>query len=136
MNQGGKRRADRRSLTSAILFGLGSEMGEVKSGCRLAAVAADDPSTKGRGSTASNAAMAARLTCDDHRRAVSEQSLIGGDAHLGALDLTAGGLTLQLPGELADLRDGLSRNGLAEAGQPTRCVDRDAAADRRCATAQ
>jgi hypothetical protein len=47
---------------------------------------------------------------------VAEQTLVGGDADLGALDLTAGGLALELPGEFADLRDGLGRDRLAEAG--------------------
>src|SRR6185295_10428048 len=77
-----------------------------------------------------------RLAGDDHRRAVSEQSLVGRDADLGALDLAAGGLTLQLPGQLADLRDGLGRDRLAEAGQPARRVDRDPAADGGGAAAQ
>ena len=78
------------------------------------------------------------LARDDHRRAVPEQALVGGDADRGALDLTAGRLTLELPGQLADLRDGLGGDGLAEAGQPAGRVDRDPAADRssrRCAAA-
>ena len=76
------------------------------------------------------------LARDDHRRAVAEQSLVGGDADGGALDLPAGGLTLQLPGELADLRDRLGGDGLAEAGQSARRVDRDPAADGGGAAAQ
>src|ERR671917_169858 len=60
------------------------------------------------------------LARDDHRRTVPEQALVGGDADPGALDLATGGLALQLPGQLADLRDGLGRDGLAEAGQPAR----------------
>ena len=58
------------------------------------------------------------LAGDDHRRTVAEQALIRGDADLRTLDLPAGGLTLELPGEFADLRDRLSGNRLAEACQP------------------
>src|SRR5690349_5007969 len=76
------------------------------------------------------------LASDDHRRTVAEQSLIGGDADGGALDLATGGLALQLPRQLTYLRDGLRRDRLPETGQPARRVDRDAAADRRCAAAQ
>ena len=39
-----------------------------------------------------------------------------------------GGLAPELPDELADLGDGLGRDGLAEAGQATAGVDRDPAA--------
>ena len=67
---------------------------------------------------------------------MSEQSLIGGDADGGALDLAAGGLTLQLPGQLADLRDGLGGDRLAETRKAAGRVDRNAATDRRCAAAQ
>ena len=67
---------------------------------------------------------------------MSEQSLVGGDTDLGAFDLTAGGLTLELPGELADLRDRLGGNGFTEAGQAARCVDRNLAADGGRPTAQ
>ena len=86
--------------------------------------------------SASTVTSSPGLSRDDHRRAVSEQSLIGGDADLGALHLTAGGLALQLPGELADLRDRLCRNGFAEAGQPTGRVDRNPAPDGGRPTAQ
>ncbi len=48
---------------------------------------------------------------------MAEQALVGGHADLRALDLPAGGLALELPGELAHLRDGLGRDGLAEEGQ-------------------
>ena len=47
----------------------------------------------------------------------------------GALDLAAGGLAPQLPGDLAHLGQGLGGDGLAEAGQAAARVDRDAAAD-------
>ena len=50
----------------------------------------------------------------------------------GALDLAAGGLAPELPGDLAHLGDGLGRDGLAEAGQPAARVHRDAPAERRC----
>ena len=42
----------------------------------------------------------------------------------------------QLPDQLAHLGDGLGRDGLAEAGQPTAGVDRDAAAQGRVAVAE
>src|SRR5215207_11769369 len=69
------------------------------------------------------------LASNNDRRTVAEQALVGGDADGGALDLAAGGLALELPGQLADLGDGLRRDRLAEAGQPAGWVDRDAAAD-------
>ena len=58
-----------------------------------------------------------------------EQALIGGDADLRVLDLAAGGLSTQLPGQFARLGDRLRGDGLAEARQPARRVDRDLAAD-------
>src|SRR3954464_13826160 len=67
---------------------------------------------------------------------MAEQALVGSNTDARALDLTAGGLALELPGQLAHLRDGLRRNGFAEAGQPAGGVDRDAATDRRRAAAQ
>ena len=60
---------------------------------------------------------------------MAEQALVGGDADAGVLDLAVGGLAAELPGELADLGEGLGGDGLAEAGQAARGVDRDAAAD-------
>src|ERR1700722_511936 len=71
------------------------------------------------------------LASNNDRRTVAEQALVGGDADGGALDLAAGGLALELPGQLADLRDGLRGNRLAETRQAARRVDRDPAADRR-----
>ena len=65
-----------------------------------------------------------------------EQALVGGDADLGVLHLPAGGLTTQLPGQLADLSDRLGGDRLAEARQPARRVDRDLAADGGRAAAQ
>src|SRR5437879_11803948 len=59
---------------------------------------------------------------------MAEQPLVDRHAHLGALDLTAVRLAPQLPGELADLGDGLGRDGLTEAGQPAAGVDGYAAA--------
>src|SRR5215207_9645285 len=76
------------------------------------------------------------LASNNDRRTVAEQALVGGDADGGALDLAARRLALQLPGQLADLRDGLSWDGLPEAGEPAGRVDRNAAADRRRAAAQ
>src|SRR5690606_24563313 len=72
----------------------------------------------------------------DHRGPVAEESLVGGDADAGALDLSALGLSAQLPGELADLRQRLSRHRLTEARETARGVDRDPAADGRVARAQ
>jgi hypothetical protein len=63
---------------------------------------------------------------------VAEEALVGGDADRGALDLAAGGLAPELPGDLADLGDRLGGDGLAEAGQPAARVDRDAAAELTC----
>ena len=72
----------------------------------------------------------------DHRRAVAEQALVGGDADPGALDLAAARLAAQLPGQLADLGQRLGRHRLAEAGEPAGRVDRDPAADRGVAGAE
>ncbi len=49
----------------------------------------------------------------------------------GALDLMADRPSLDLPGELAHLRDRLRGNCLAEAGQAAARVDRHAAAQGR-----
>lgn len=65
-----------------------------------------------------------------------EQALVGGDADLGVRHLPAGGLTAQLPGQLADLRDRLGGNRLTETRQPARRVDRDPAAEGGRAAAQ
>ena len=59
-----------------------------------------------------------RSDAEQHRRAVAEQALVGGDADPGALDLPALGLAAQLPGHLAHLGQRLGRHRLAEAGQP------------------
>src|SRR5688572_23502002 len=67
---------------------------------------------------------------------MAEQPLVGSDADLGVLDLSAGRLTTQLPGELADLGERLCRHRLTEAGQAPARVDRDATADGRVARAQ
>src|SRR3546814_6170797 len=68
--------------------------------------------------------------------AVAEEALVDGEAGAGALHLAALGLAAELPGDLADLRDGLGRDGLAEARQPTRRVARDAPAAGGVAVAQ
>ena len=67
---------------------------------------------------------------------MAEQALVRGDADLGALDLTAYRLAAQLPVQLADLRDGLRGDRLAEARQPTGRVHRHTAANRRCPASQ
>src|SRR5205807_5235680 len=71
----------------------------------------------------------------DHGRAVSEQPLVDAQAYLGVLDLTALRLPPELPGQLADLRDGLRRNGFTEARQPAARVHRDPPAEGRVAVA-
>lgn len=60
---------------------------------------------------------------------MSEQTLVGGDTDAGAFDLTAFGLSAQLPCELAHLRKCLCGNGFAEARETTGRIDRDAASD-------
>ena len=54
----------------------------------------------------------------------------------GAVDLAAGGLAPELPGELAHLGDGLGGDRLAEAGQPAARVDRHPPAERRVAVVE
>src|SRR5690606_35025641 len=76
------------------------------------------------------------LLDEDDRRAVAEEALVRRDARGGALDLAARGLASELPGDLADLGDGLGGDGLAEASQTTARVDRDAAAELRVAVVQ
>ena len=41
---------------------------------------------------------------------MAEEALVGGDAHARALDLATLGLAAELPGELADLGEGLRRH--------------------------
>src|SRR5947209_13695378 len=67
---------------------------------------------------------------------MAEQALVGGQARRRTLDLPLPRLASKLPHDLADLRERLSRHRLAEASQPTRGVDRDAAADRRVTVVQ
>ena len=67
---------------------------------------------------------------------MSEQALVGSDAHRRIRHLAALGLTPELPGDLAHLGDGLGRDGLAEAGQAATRVHRDASADLGVAVAQ
>src|SRR5487761_100392 len=73
---------------------------------------------------------------DDHTRAVSEQSLIGGHSHRGPAHLSPCGLSPQLPYQLAHLGYGLSRDGLSETRQPAAGVDRDSPSHGRVAVAQ
>ena len=60
---------------------------------------------------------------------MAEQALIGGDAHTGAVHLTASGLTAQLPGEFTHLRQRLGRDGFAETCQAPRGIHRHPATD-------
>src|SRR3546814_13357806 len=68
--------------------------------------------------------------------AVAEEARVDGEAGVRALHLAALGLAAELPGDLADLRYGRSWDGLAEARQPARRVDRYAPADGGVAVAQ
>ena len=67
---------------------------------------------------------------------MTEETLVGGDADGGALDLATVGLAAQLPDHLAHLGDRLRGDRLAEAREPAARVHRDAAADRGRARAQ
>src|SRR5262245_7498836 len=77
-----------------------------------------------------------RLALDDHRRTVADEPLVPGHAEVRSLALPLAGLAAQLPGELADLRDRLRGDGLAEAGEPAARVHRDAASEAGVAVAQ
>src|SRR3546814_5102110 len=77
-----------------------------------------------------------RSTGEEHRRAVAEEPLVGGDADLRPLHLPALRLPAQLPHQLAHLGDRLGRHCLAEAREATRRVDRDPAAARGVAGPQ
>jgi hypothetical protein len=65
-----------------------------------------------------------------------EQPLVGRDADPGTVDLTTRGPPLELPGDLADLRDGLRGHRYAEAGEPATRIHREPPADRGFAVAQ
>ena len=67
---------------------------------------------------------------------MAEQALIHRDARAGVVHLAAVGLATQLPGELADLGDGLGGDGLTEAGEAATGVHRHPSAQCRRATAQ
>ena len=67
---------------------------------------------------------------------MAEQALVRGDAGGGALDLAAGRLTPELPGDLADLGDGLRRDRFAEGGEATARVHGDAATELGVAVVQ
>ena len=45
---------------------------------------------------------------------MTEHAVVDGEAHSRSFHLAAAGLTAQLPGQLADLGDGLGWYGLAE----------------------
>ena len=55
---------------------------------------------------------------------MAEETLVDGHPDPGPLHLTTVGLAPELPDELADLGDGLGRNGLPEAREAARGVDR------------
>ena len=61
---------------------------------------------------------------------MAEETLVGGDACLRALDLSLPRLPAQMPGELAHLRDRLGGYGFAEARQPATRVDGNATPTR------
>ena len=65
-----------------------------------------------------------------------KQALVGGDTDLRSLDLPVAGLPAQLPGELTNLCQGLSRDSFAETGQTPGDVNRNPAAQRRVAAPQ
>src|SRR5918999_2858255 len=65
-------------------------------------------------STMNASATVMPLSGHDHAGAVAEQALVDGEADGGTLDLAPVGLAAQLPGQLADLGDGLGGDGLAE----------------------
>ena len=67
---------------------------------------------------------------------MTEEANVGGDARLGAFHLAIASLAPQLPGEFADLGQGLGGHGFAEAGKPAAGVYRDAATDGRVPGAQ
>ena len=67
---------------------------------------------------------------------MSEQPLICRDARFGAIDLAVTGLAAELPGQLADLRDRLRRDGLAETTEPAARVDGNASSKGRVAVAE
>src|SRR5271169_784865 len=73
---------------------------------------------------------------EQNRGPVPEQSLVGRDGHGGSFHLVPGGGAPELPNALADLGDGLGGDGLAEAREATRGVDRHPAAERGDAVAQ
>src|SRR5579872_1367522 len=91
---------------------------------RLSVTRATPASTSQR--TTSPVTEASGSAGHDHAGAVAEESLVGGDADTSAFHLATVGLPAQLPDELADLGDGLGRDGLAEAGEPAARVDGDA----------
>src|SRR3954466_3959826 len=82
------------------------------------------------------ARLAPALAGDDNRGAVAEEALVGGDADGGAVDLPAGGLAPELPTEFANRGEGWGGDGLPEAREASRGVDRDATADGGGAAAQ
>ena len=77
-----------------------------------------------------------RLDAADDRRTVTEKAEVCGDSGLGAFDLTASGLTSELPGQFADLSQGLSRDGFAETREAATGIDGDPSTEGGVAIAQ
>ena len=77
--------------------------------------------------------LSGRLLGDDDGGAVAEEALVDRQADAGALDLAAVGLAVELPGELAHLRDRLRGHGFAEAGEAA--ARRSPGCGRRCVVA-
>ena len=66
---------------------------------------------------------------------MTEEPLIDSQSNVRVLDLSSLRAPLQLPRDLADLRDRLCRHGFSEACEPARRIDWDAPAERRVAVA-
>ena len=62
---------------------------------------------------------------------MAEETLVGGDANSGALDLTLARLAAQLPRQLTYLSERLRRHRLTEASQTAARIDGNAAPDGR-----
>src|SRR5690554_4451586 len=71
------------------------------------------------------------LNRNDRAAAVAEEALVNRKADVGAFDLASFGLAAELPGELANLRDGLRGDRFAEAGESAGGVHRHLATQLR-----
>src|SRR5690348_5326149 len=72
----------------------------------------------------------------DDAATVAEEALVDRETDARTIDLALPRRTAQLPRELAQLRDRLRRDRLAEAGEPAAGIHRDATAERGVALAQ